>query len=62
MSDLDTNTYTYSYTCSSVYMSKWIGVIYAYKGMLLIWGVYLAWTTRNISIAYLNDSKSEYRN
>jgi len=32
-------------------------VIYAYKGMLLIFGAFLAWETRNVSIPALNDSK-----
>ena len=43
-------------------MTKWLGVVYAYKGAILIFGVYLAWTTRNVSIPTLNDSKSKFCN
>lgn len=38
-------------------MNIFVGVIYAYKGMLLIFGAFLAWETRNVSIPALNDSK-----
>ncbi len=38
-------------------MSIFLGIIYAYKGMLLIFGAFLAWETRNVSIPALNDSK-----
>lgn len=38
-------------------MTIFVGVIYAYKGMLLIFGAFLAWETRNVSIPALNDSK-----
>lgn len=38
-------------------MNIFVGIIYAYKGMLLIFGAFLAWETRNVSIPALNDSK-----
>jgi gamma-aminobutyric acid type B receptor len=41
--------------CQSEQMSIFVGVIYAYKGMLLIFGAFLAWETRNVSIPALND-------
>ncbi|XP_048486875.1 gamma-aminobutyric acid type B receptor subunit 2 isoform X1 [Plutella xylostella] len=43
--------------CQSERMSIFIGVIYAYKGLLLIFGAFLAWETRSVSIPALNDSK-----
>ncbi|EAT37610.2 AAEL010408-PA [Aedes aegypti] len=43
--------------CQSSRMTIFIGVIYAYKGLLLIFGAFLAWETRHVSIPALNDSK-----
>ncbi|XP_058467676.1 gamma-aminobutyric acid type B receptor subunit 2 [Malaya genurostris] len=43
--------------CQSNRMTIFIGVIYAYKGLLLIFGAFLAWETRHVSIPALNDSK-----
>lgn len=34
-----------------------LGII-AYKGVLLLFGVFLAWETRNVHYAELNDSKN----
>ncbi|XP_055677192.1 gamma-aminobutyric acid type B receptor subunit 2 isoform X2 [Lutzomyia longipalpis] len=43
--------------CQSEKITVFIGVIYAYKGLLLIFGAFLAWETRHVSIPALNDSK-----
>ncbi|XP_064634333.1 gamma-aminobutyric acid type B receptor subunit 2-like [Lineus longissimus] len=43
--------------CHSQYMTVWMGAIYAYKGLLLVFGCFLAWETRHVSIPALNDSK-----
>lgn len=43
--------------CQSKHISIFFGVIYAYKGLLLVFGAFLAWETRNVSIPALNDSK-----
>ncbi|CAH0731454.1 unnamed protein product, partial [Brenthis ino] len=43
--------------CQSERMPIFIGVIYAYKGLLLVFGAFLAWETRHVSIPALNDSK-----
>ncbi|XP_050671814.1 gamma-aminobutyric acid type B receptor subunit 2 [Leptidea sinapis] len=43
--------------CQSERMSIFIGVIYIYKGLLLVFGAFLAWETRSVSIPALNDSK-----
>jgi len=43
--------------CKSNKMTIFVGVIYAYKGLLLLFGAFLAWETRNVQIPALNDSK-----
>ncbi|KAK9753076.1 Receptor family ligand binding region [Popillia japonica] len=43
--------------CASQRMTIFIGSIYAYKGLLMIFGAFLAWETRHVSIPALNDSR-----
>ena len=43
--------------CHSRHLDKWMGVFYAFKGLLLIFGVYMAWETRHVKIPALNDSQ-----
>nr|XP_014288756.2 gamma-aminobutyric acid type B receptor subunit 2 [Halyomorpha halys] len=43
--------------CRSNHMNIFVGIIYAYKGLLMIFGAFLAWETRHVSIPALNDSK-----
>ncbi|XP_032683094.1 gamma-aminobutyric acid type B receptor subunit 2 isoform X2 [Odontomachus brunneus] len=43
--------------CQSNQMNIYLGCIYAYKGLLMIFGAFLAWETRHVSIPALNDSK-----
>ncbi|XP_066944168.1 uncharacterized protein GABA-B-R2 isoform X2 [Macrobrachium rosenbergii] len=43
--------------CKSSKISVFIGCIYAYKGLLMVFGCFLAWETRHVSIPALNDSK-----
>uniref|UniRef100_A0A1S4J7W5 G-protein coupled receptors family 3 profile domain-containing protein n=1 Tax=Culex quinquefasciatus TaxID=7176 RepID=A0A1S4J7W5_CULQU len=43
--------------CRSRHYESWLGTLYAYKGLLLIVGVYMAWQTRNVKIPALNDSQ-----
>ncbi|KAI0215382.1 Gamma-aminobutyric acid type B receptor subunit 2 [Lamellibrachia satsuma] len=43
--------------CISKHMTTWLGIIYAYKGLLLVFGCFLAWETRHVTIPALNDSK-----
>ncbi|XP_034233337.1 gamma-aminobutyric acid type B receptor subunit 2 [Thrips palmi] len=43
--------------CMSERMTVFVGSIYAYKGLLMIFGAFLAWETRHVSIPALNDSK-----
>lgn len=43
--------------CDSSHLDKWLGAFYAYKGLLLLFGVYMAWETRHVKIPVLNDSQ-----
>lgn len=38
-------------------MTIFVGLIYVYKGILMIFGAFLAWETRHVSIPALNDSR-----
>ena len=44
-------------SCHSDHIEKWLGSFYAFKGLLLVFGVYMAWETRNVKIPVLNDSQ-----
>ncbi|KAI3382081.1 hypothetical protein SNEBB_008077 [Seison nebaliae] len=43
--------------CTSNHLLIWICTIFIYKGVLLVFGCFLAWETRHVSIPALNDSK-----
>ncbi|XP_048522190.1 gamma-aminobutyric acid type B receptor subunit 2-like [Dendroctonus ponderosae] len=43
--------------CTSSKMTIFISSIYVYKGLLMIFGAFLAWETRHVSIPALNDSR-----
>ncbi|KAJ8044803.1 Gamma-aminobutyric acid type B receptor subunit 1 [Holothuria leucospilota] len=43
--------------CTSDLSIYWQGALYSYKALLLIFGVFLAWETRKVTIPALNDSK-----
>ncbi|EFA04929.1 gamma-aminobutyric acid type B receptor subunit 2 [Tribolium castaneum] len=43
--------------CASQHMTIFVGLIYVYKGILMIFGAFLAWETRHVSIPALNDSR-----
>ncbi|ELU13608.1 hypothetical protein CAPTEDRAFT_204049 [Capitella teleta] len=43
--------------CQSQHLIKWLGAFYTYKGLLLLFGVYMAWETRHVKIPALNDSQ-----
>ncbi|XP_074026601.1 gamma-aminobutyric acid type B receptor subunit 2 isoform X2 [Leptinotarsa decemlineata] len=43
--------------CASEHQTLFVGSIYAYKGLLMIFGAFLAWETRHVSIPALNDSR-----
>ena len=44
--------------CTSHYYNTWVMSLCGLKGILLIFGVFLAWETRNVHYPSLNDSKS----
>jgi len=46
----------YLYTCEVNNIAIWLGLLYSYKGILLLFGLFLAWETRNVKIPALNDS------
>lgn len=43
--------------CESRNHAIWLGVMYSYKGLLLIFGIFLAYETRSVKIKQLNDSR-----
>ncbi|XP_070553587.1 gamma-aminobutyric acid type B receptor subunit 1-like isoform X2 [Ptychodera flava] len=43
--------------CTCERMEVWLGILYAYKGLLLLFGAFLAWETRKVKIEALNDSQ-----
>lgn len=43
--------------CGSNHLVIWKAVMFVYKGLLLLFGTYLAWETRKVHIPALNDSK-----
>nr|XP_006824239.1 PREDICTED: gamma-aminobutyric acid type B receptor subunit 2-like [Saccoglossus kowalevskii] len=43
--------------CTCNRMDIWLGILYAYKGLLLLFGAFLAWETRKVKIEALNDSQ-----
>ena len=43
--------------CESANQIYWIGAFYIIDGLLLVFGAFLAWETRKVSIPALNDSK-----
>ncbi|XP_033640825.1 gamma-aminobutyric acid type B receptor subunit 1-like [Asterias rubens] len=44
--------------CESANHIYWIGSFYVINGLLLVFGAFLAWETRKVSIPALNDSKN----
>ncbi|XP_033640526.1 gamma-aminobutyric acid type B receptor subunit 1-like isoform X2 [Asterias rubens] len=44
-------------TCQSIWQVYWIGTLVGIEGLLLIFGAFLAWETRNVTVPALNDSK-----
>ncbi|XP_072048784.1 gamma-aminobutyric acid type B receptor subunit 2-like [Amphiura filiformis] len=43
--------------CSCKHQIYWLTALYSYKALLLIFGAFLAWETRKVTISALNDSK-----
>ncbi|XP_055634999.1 gamma-aminobutyric acid type B receptor subunit 1 [Toxorhynchites rutilus septentrionalis] len=43
--------------CESHNNSIWLGVIYGFKGLILVFGLFLAYETRSIKVKQINDSR-----
>ncbi|CAI9738858.1 gamma-aminobutyric acid type B receptor subunit 1-like [Octopus vulgaris] len=43
--------------CSSKNMKIWLGIMFSYKGVLLIFGLFLAYETRSVKLKQVNDSR-----
>lgn len=43
--------------CDCEHIGTLTGCLYAYKGLLLVLGLFLAWETRNVNFPALNDSR-----
>lgn len=56
-SDLDVLLVKQLELCESKATYRWLGILCGYKGLLLLFGAFLAWETRNVTISALNDSK-----
>jgi len=56
-SDLDVLLVKQLELCESKDTYRWLGILCGYKGLLLLFGAFLAWETRNVTITALNDSK-----
>ena len=54
---MDEVIHPYVFTCHSEYQNYFLVTTLGCKGLLLVFGIFLAWETRNIEIKALNDSK-----
>ncbi|KAL9875456.1 gamma-aminobutyric acid type B receptor subunit 1 [Glossina fuscipes fuscipes] len=43
--------------CESSQNSVWLGLVYGYKGLILVFGLFLAYETRSIKVKQINDSR-----
>ncbi|XP_076233391.1 gamma-aminobutyric acid type B receptor subunit 1 isoform X1 [Calliopsis andreniformis] len=43
--------------CESIHNNVWLGLIYSYKGIILVFGLFLAYETRSIKVKQINDSR-----
>ena len=55
--DLDVVMIPVHVTCESVWQIYWVGSLMCIDGLLLIFGAFLAWETRKVTVPALNDSK-----
>ena len=51
------NEAVYRFSCSNNYATAWIAVSFAYKALLQLGGIFMAFTTRKVTIKALNDRK-----
>ncbi|XP_028170438.1 gamma-aminobutyric acid type B receptor subunit 1 isoform X1 [Ostrinia furnacalis] len=43
--------------CESEHNTVWLGVMYGYKGLVLVFGLFLAYETRSVKVRQINDSR-----
>lgn len=43
--------------CSCRHLNIWLGIVFGYKGILLLFGLLLAYETRSVKCKYVNDSR-----
>nr|XP_021201716.2 gamma-aminobutyric acid type B receptor subunit 1 isoform X1 [Helicoverpa armigera] len=43
--------------CESKHNTVWLGVMYGYKGLVLVFGLFLAYETRSVKVRQINDSR-----
>ncbi|XP_076280311.1 gamma-aminobutyric acid type B receptor subunit 1 isoform X1 [Lasioglossum baleicum] len=43
--------------CESAHNNIWLGLVYSYKGIILVFGLFLAYETRSIKVKQINDSR-----
>ncbi|XP_022083422.1 gamma-aminobutyric acid type B receptor subunit 1-like isoform X2 [Acanthaster planci] len=55
--DLDVVIIPVHVTCESTWQVYWVGTLICIDGLLLIFGAFLAWETRKVTVPALNDSK-----
>ncbi|XP_065918423.1 gamma-aminobutyric acid type B receptor subunit 1-like [Dysidea avara] len=53
----DGNTEVHHEFCSCNKFGYWIGAVYVYKGLLVVFSLFLAYESRNVKAYYVNDSK-----
>lgn len=46
-----------NFVCESKYFKIWIGALFSFKSLLILFGCFFAYETRHVTIAALNDSK-----
>ena len=54
------NERVYIFLCSSKRAIIWISISFAYKGLLQLAAIFMAFTTRKVNIRGLNDTKEIY--
>ena len=57
LSDNATEIVEKYYSCASLHDTNFEIGMFLYKGLVMLFGLFLAWETRNVEVAALNDSK-----
>lgn len=54
---IDIDTSHYIFICDCEYFEVWFAILLVYKGIIILFGTFLSWQTRKVTIPALNDSK-----